>query len=126
MTMFRRGLKNSVKNELMRDGRRVENLKTLIEMTIDLNDKLYKRAIEKRYSKRHFERKNYQIEQRKRNVRFGTSRNQKRSDGTMFMKLNAVLFRKFKNKKSKEKRVKRRATRVTKRTIMREIANRRT
>ena len=104
MTMFRRGLKNSVKNKLMRDERRVEDLKTLIEMTIDLNDKLYERIIEKRYSKRHFERKNYQIEQRERNVRFETSRNQKRSNDTMFMKLNAVLFRKFKSKKKTKKK----------------------
>ena len=109
----------------MRDERRVENLKTLIEMTIDLNDKLYERVIEKRYSKRHFERKNHQIERRGRNVRFETSRNQKRSNDTMFMKLNAMLLRKFKDKK-KQKKIKRRATRVAKRATMREIADRRT
>ena len=73
--MFRRELKNNVKNKLMRDERLVENLKTLIEITIDLNNKLYNRAIEKRYSKRHFGRENYQIEQRGRNARFKTSRN---------------------------------------------------
>ena len=88
----------------MRDERRVEDLKTLIEIAIDLDDKLYERAIEKRYSERHFGRKNYQIEQRGRNARFGTSRNQKRSDGTMFMKLNAVLFRKSKSKKKAKKK----------------------
>ena len=107
------------------DGRRVEELKTLIEMTINLNDKLYERAIEKRYLGRHFGRKNYQIEQRKRNVRFETSRDQRRSDGTVFMKLNAVLLREPKGKR-KKKRVKRRATRVTRRATMREIADRRT
>ena len=68
MTMFRRGLKNSVKNELMRDERFIENLKTLIEVTINLNNKLYERIIEKRYSKQCFGRKNYQIEHQRRNV----------------------------------------------------------
>ena len=110
----------------MRDERRVKDFKTLIEMAIDLNDKLYERIIEKQYLKQHFGRKNYQIEQRKRNVRFETSRNQKRSDGTVFMKLNAMLFRKFKSKEKKQKKIKQRATRVAKRAIMREIADRRT
>ena len=39
--MFRQKLKNSVKNKLMRDDQLIENFKTLIEVTIDLNDKLY-------------------------------------------------------------------------------------
>ena len=68
--------------------------------------KLYERAIERRYSGRHSGREGHQVEQRGRNARFGTSRNQKRSDDTMFMKLNTMLFRKFKNKKKKKKKKK--------------------
>jgi Arc/MetJ family transcription regulator len=49
MTMFRRELKNNVKNEMMRDERLIENLNIMIEMTIDLDDKLYERAMKRRH-----------------------------------------------------------------------------
>lgn len=49
MVMFRRGLKDSVKDELMRDGRRNDNLDHLIKTAIDLDDKLYERSMEKRH-----------------------------------------------------------------------------
>ena len=39
--MYRRGLKEQVKNELMRDERAYETLDELIEIFIDLDDKLY-------------------------------------------------------------------------------------
>ena len=42
MTMFRRKLKDNVKNKIMRDERDYENLAELIEIVIDFNDKLYK------------------------------------------------------------------------------------
>jgi len=47
--MFRRGLKNNLKNEIMRDGRSINDMFDLIEVAIDLDDKLYKRAMKKRY-----------------------------------------------------------------------------
>ena len=47
MTMFCRGLKDNVKDELMRDGRRIDSLERLIEAVIDIDDKLYERAMEK-------------------------------------------------------------------------------
>ena len=47
--MYRRGLKEHVKDKLIRDGRRIDNLGSLVKVTIDLNDKLYKRALERRY-----------------------------------------------------------------------------
>jgi hypothetical protein len=49
MTMFRRDLKNNLKNEIMRDGRSISDMFDLIEIAIDLDDKLYERAIKKRY-----------------------------------------------------------------------------
>ena len=49
MTMFRRGLKDNVKEELMRYGGDLLNLKALIEASIDLDDKLYELSLEKRY-----------------------------------------------------------------------------
>ena len=47
--MYRRRLKKQVKNELMRDERAYETLDELIEIFIDLDDKLYERAMKKRY-----------------------------------------------------------------------------
>ena len=49
MTMFRRKLKNNVKNELMRNGTFIENFEKLIEQTIEIDDKLYERTMEKRH-----------------------------------------------------------------------------
>ncbi len=49
MTMFRRGLKDNLKDEIMRDGRTLSDMSDLIEVAIDLDDKLYERAMEKRY-----------------------------------------------------------------------------
>ena len=47
--MYRRELKEQVKNELMRDERAYEILDELIEIFIDFDDKLYERVMEKRY-----------------------------------------------------------------------------
>ena len=49
MIMFRRELKNNVKDEIMRDERDYESLAKLIKIVIDLDDKLYERVIKKRY-----------------------------------------------------------------------------
>jgi len=47
--MFRRDLKNNLKNEIMRDGRSISDMFDLIEVIINLDDKLYERVIKKRY-----------------------------------------------------------------------------
>ena len=47
--MYRRELKEQVKNEFMRDERAYETLDELIEIFIDFDDKLYKRAMKKKY-----------------------------------------------------------------------------
>jgi len=49
MTMFRRGLKDNLKDELMRDGKSISDMFDLIMIAIDLDDKLYERAMKKRY-----------------------------------------------------------------------------
>jgi len=43
MTMFRRDLKNNLKNEIMRDDKSISDMFDLIEVVIDLDDKLYER-----------------------------------------------------------------------------------
>jgi len=50
MIMFKRELKRNLKNELMRDERELLNMKNLIKITIKIDDKLYERAIKKRYN----------------------------------------------------------------------------
>jgi len=47
--MFRRNFKNNLKDENMRDEKRINNIFDLIEVIIDFNDKLYKRVIKKKY-----------------------------------------------------------------------------
>ena len=49
MTIFRRRLKNNVKNELMRNGAFIENFEKLIEQTIEIDDKLYEQTMKKRH-----------------------------------------------------------------------------
>ena len=45
--MFRRDFKNNLKDEIMRDERRINDMYNLIEVVIDFNDKLYEKAIKK-------------------------------------------------------------------------------
>ncbi len=47
--MFRRDFKNNLKNEIMCDGKFISDMFDLIEVAIDLNDKLYERIMKKRY-----------------------------------------------------------------------------
>ena len=49
MTMFRRKLKNNVKDEIICDERNYESFTKFIEIVIDLDNKLYKRVMKKRY-----------------------------------------------------------------------------
>lgn len=48
MEMFRRGLKDNVKDELMWHGGAIEDLQDLIKAAIEIDDKLYDRSMEKR------------------------------------------------------------------------------
>jgi len=51
--MFRRDFKNNLKNEIMRDDKFINDMFDLIEVVIDLDDKLYERAMKKRYDQFH-------------------------------------------------------------------------
>jgi len=48
--MFRRDFKNNLKNEIMRDDRSISDIFDLIEVVIDLDDKLYEKVMKKRYN----------------------------------------------------------------------------
>jgi len=47
--MFRRDFKNNLKNEIMCDDKFINDMFDLIEVVIDFDDKLYERAMKKRY-----------------------------------------------------------------------------
>jgi len=47
--MFRRDFKNNLKDELMRDDKSINDMFDLIMIVIDLDDKLYEKAMKKRY-----------------------------------------------------------------------------
>ena len=49
MTIYRRGLKENVKDKLIRSKREFQTLEQLINKAIKIDNKLYKRVIEKRY-----------------------------------------------------------------------------
>jgi len=48
--MFRRNFKNNLKNKIMRNKKTLNDMFDLIEVVIDFDDKLYKKAIKKRYN----------------------------------------------------------------------------
>jgi hypothetical protein len=50
--MYRKGLKNDVKDELIRYGGRIDTLGQIIEATSAIRDQLYKRYLERRYNKK--------------------------------------------------------------------------
>ena len=83
---------------MMRDKRFIKNLKIMIEIIIDLNDKLYKCAIKQRHTERHFGRAEDYVNNFVFKIKTKASRNQ-RQNKTIFMKLNTILFKKFKNQK---------------------------
>ncbi len=47
--MFQRDLKNNLKNKIMRNEKTFNDMFNLIEIIIDFDDKLYKRAMKKKY-----------------------------------------------------------------------------
>ncbi len=51
--MFRRDLKNNLKNKIMRDDKSINDMFDLIKVVIDLDNKLYERAMKKRYDQFH-------------------------------------------------------------------------
>ena len=50
MIIFRKKLRNNVKDEIMRDERNYKSFAEFIKIVIDLDDKLYERAMKKRYN----------------------------------------------------------------------------
>ena len=93
MAMYRRDLKNLVKDELMRYEGISRNLENLIRIFIELNNKIYFRLIEKRGTKPKYERTGFAYGERQHE-----NRNPLAGDS---IELDAVQVKKtFKGKKS--------------------------
>ena len=57
--MYYRGLKDDVKDKLMRLGASYDTLEEIIQDAIEIDDKLYERKIEKRYNGQYRGRSSY-------------------------------------------------------------------
>ena len=111
MVMFRRELKDNVKDELMRYGE-VNSLDSLIKAAIELDDRLYERAMEKRHDDPRGRAGTYTGDNRRDQGAIPTFRNQGKPNnyyGPMPMELGTTLrqqkpkgrkgFKKSKNEK---------------------------
>ena len=92
--MFRRKFKNNVKNEFMRNERKIDDLKILMKTTIDFDDRLYERIIKRKYSKRHSKKTENYINNQIYKNKINSTRNSRKYDysKTIFMKLNLMMF----------------------------------
>ena len=104
MTIYRREFKKIVENEIMRNDAIIESLIKLIKITINLNDKLYKRAMKKRYQNSrkkiniYFKLSNEYRDKKRQFVKQATTSN---NQEIMSMKLNFIQRSKKKNLKKK-------------------------
>ena len=48
--MFQRDFKNNLKNKIMRNDKFINDMFNLIEVVINLDDKLYEKAMKKQYN----------------------------------------------------------------------------
>ena len=104
MTMFKRDLKKNVKNELMRSGARFDTIQILVKIAIDVNDKLYKRAMKKQYDQLHERARIFfesTIDYYAKKDHFKKYNNSNYRESTS-MKLNSTQRRKEKNPRRKQ------------------------
>ena len=96
--MYRKKLKNNVKNEFIRYDDNIKNINDFIKISIELDDKFYEKIIKKHYNSR--EKSNIYVEISK----FRNNNNKNRRNDINYeitsMKLNVIIRRKkIKNKK---------------------------
>ncbi len=102
--MFKRDLKKNVKNELMRSGARFDTIQILVKIAIDVNDKLYKRAMKKQYDQLHERARIFfesTIDYYAKKDHFKKYNNSNYRESTS-MKLNSTQRRKEKNPRRKQ------------------------
>ena len=77
----------------MRNDTFIENLKILIKITIDFNDKLYEQIIKKRYSEQQSKRIENYVKYRNHDIRMNKRQRKQNNSKITFMKLNVVIFK---------------------------------
>jgi hypothetical protein len=105
MTMFRRDLKDNLKDEIMRDGRSISDMFDLIEVVIDLDDKLYEKAMKKRYDQSRERAEIFfesTIEYHSRESRSSQKYSNSDYRESALMKLNFIQYCKEKNSRGKQ------------------------
>ena len=122
MIMYRRELKNNIKDEFMRNERDYKNLQKLIKITIELDDKLYERVMKKCYD----QSKDKTEFIYKPAVKYVKSKHQSYIRNPEYtelasMKLDMTQQRKRKNSKNKKKTKKSCATNVKRQATSYEI-----
>ena len=124
ITMFWQKFKNNVKNEFMRNKRKINDLKILMKTTIDFDNRLYERIMKRKYSKRHLKKIENYINNWIYKSKINSTRNNREYDHskTIFIKLNLMMFWKFKQKKTKKNAY----YLCNKKIILQKIANRKT
>ena len=97
MIMYRKKLKNNVKNEFIRYDDNIENMKNLIKISIEFDDKFYEKIMKKHYNSR--EKSNIYVETL--NFRDNNNKNQRNNINYEItsMQLNVTIRRKKKLKK---------------------------
>ena len=104
MTMYWWGLKDNVKDELMRHGAMIETLEELMKAAIEIDDKLYERAMKKRYDDPHSRAGTYtgtHTSYRQGGTGFFRRKNNPYA-GTVPMELDSTQRRKGKNLRAKQ------------------------
>ena len=54
--MYRRKFRNNIKNKFIKNGAEIDIFIDLIKRVIEINNKFYKQAVEKRYNKKRFKK----------------------------------------------------------------------
>ena len=91
MIIYRKKFKNNVKNEFIRYDDNIENMKNLIKISIELDDKFYEKIMKKHYNSR--EKSNIYVETL--NFRNNNNKNQRNNINyeIKLMKLNVTIRR---------------------------------
>ena len=93
--MYRKKFKNNVKNEFIRYDDNIKNMKNLIKISIEFDDKFYEKFMKKHYDLR--EKSNIYVE----TLNFRDNNNKNRRNNINYeitsMKLNITIRRKKKN-----------------------------
>ena len=95
--MFRRGLKDYIKDELTRSGAALETLRELIKELININNKWYERSIEKKHDY-YYRRSRFVLG----TINWFRPRNNKYHDRTILIEINTVKRVLFKGRKQRE------------------------